>query len=284
MAGERMRGGKPDAGGSVPIYCINLARSVERRQAMAEQAQRLGLDITFIEAVDGREIDPMTVPEYLHRERVKHGRPSLRPNEVACALSHKRALEAFLESEAPAAVILEDDTVFEPEFGTVVKAVLSETGSWDLVKLCRIKRGKTAHIPIQRVAQSFRLVAPLSTTQGNQAILYSRIGAARALRSLACFSEEVDTHIGRCWITGLKIVEVRPFVVRHAGVTSTIDAEGTLARERSEAPSTFRQRARRRLFRLMHSVLNPVCAANAALCVGLSGSRLRGTFDREANV
>lgn len=234
---------------------------------MSEQAAKLGLDITFIEAVDGRTIDPIHVPEYLHDKRTEYGRPPLLPNAIACALSHKRALQTFLTSEARAAVVLEDDAMLESDFETVVNAVVSEARSWDLVKLWRTKMRRTAHFPIRRLAGGFKLVAPLSTTHGTVAILYSRVGAQKALLSLGKFFEDIDTHLGRCWITGLRILEVRPHVVRHAESESTIDAEGLRSSPRSQQPRSIKQRVRRRAFKLAHSVLNPLYAAHAALVV-----------------
>ena len=91
---------------SLPIYVINLDRRPDRLRAIARDFGRLGLEIERAPAVDAA-----TATDRALRERVnldfqigKMGRGS-----EANVLSHCRALEAFLRTSSPAALILEDD-------------------------------------------------------------------------------------------------------------------------------------------------------------------------------
>ena len=91
---------------SLPIYVINLDRRPDRLRAIAADFGRLGLEVERVPAVDAA-----TVTDRALRERVnldfqvgKMGRGS-----EANVLSHCRALETFLGTSSPAALVLEDD-------------------------------------------------------------------------------------------------------------------------------------------------------------------------------
>lgn len=71
------------------IYCINLARSKERRMKMSSQFERLAMPVEFISAVDGRELTDSQVSAIYSkwRTRLCHGRDLTR-GEIGCTLSH----------------------------------------------------------------------------------------------------------------------------------------------------------------------------------------------------
>lgn len=82
---------------TLPVYVINLDRRPDRWAAMSEQLDRLGIEAERVPAVDGR---------LLETNRSAWG---LDKGAVACIRSHRKALDAFLDTPAPAALILEDD-------------------------------------------------------------------------------------------------------------------------------------------------------------------------------
>lgn len=90
----------------LPIYVINLDRRPDRLRAITDDLGRMGLEAERVPAVDAA-----TVTSAALRERVnidfqvrKMGRGS-----EANVLSHCRALETFLRTSSPVALILEDD-------------------------------------------------------------------------------------------------------------------------------------------------------------------------------
>ena len=94
----------------VPIFVINLDRRPDRLHSIAGELGRLGLEATRVPAIDALSV----ADDELNRRvnfcgglRLR----SLQRAEAACTLSHLRAMETFLSnSDAPAALILEDDT------------------------------------------------------------------------------------------------------------------------------------------------------------------------------
>ena len=91
---------------SVPIYVINLDRRPDRLRAVIGDFDRLGLGIERVPAVDAAMVTDSALRERVNLDFQlgKMGRGS-----EANVLSHCRALETFLGTPAPAALILEDD-------------------------------------------------------------------------------------------------------------------------------------------------------------------------------
>lgn len=120
------------------VYCISLRRSPERRSQMENLFENE--DIVYMEAVDGLSFSPKT-DKYgvswkktsktkLISEGLLDQDSKLSPTQAACNLSHFAALEAFLETEEEACIVLEDD-VMPTDF--LVKAWREERGLKDFV-------------------------------------------------------------------------------------------------------------------------------------------------------
>ncbi len=92
------------------IYFINLDRRPDRRAFMEEQFARLGLAAERIAGVTPAEISDELKDRYCNAARLRWQTSS----ELACSLSHLKALGAFLASGDKLALVLEDDTILSP--------------------------------------------------------------------------------------------------------------------------------------------------------------------------
>lgn len=115
----------------IPAYAINLDRSLGRWELISGNCETLGLPVTRIAAIDGLQLPECDLTALLG------------PGPVACARSHYKAMAAFLETDAPAALILEDDA----EIGEAVPVLIQSLDWWPegygLVKLdSTLKPGK----------------------------------------------------------------------------------------------------------------------------------------------
>src|ERR1700748_2234925 len=92
------------------IYLINLARRPDRRTAMETQAQRLGLALTRLDALDARDVEASAIDRWFHA-----GGPlgEIPRGDKCCSLSHRAAWEKLVASGAPYAAVLEDDVVLK---------------------------------------------------------------------------------------------------------------------------------------------------------------------------
>ncbi len=111
---------------SLPVYVINLDSRADRWAFMSEQCERLGIKMMRIPAVDAQALarQPAAAPDVRKpARRLKQWRGGLNPGALACAYSHLKALHAFLETDAPAALILEDDAELADDTPSLLEVV-----------------------------------------------------------------------------------------------------------------------------------------------------------------
>jgi hypothetical protein len=124
------------------IYVINLKRRPDRKKAILEANPEI--DFTFIEAVDGKELN---IDQLLSEGKINKSffDPSgmVTMGVYACALSHKKAWDQALQDGVSNALFLEDDIfltmelVLNGDLTPVYKEVLSEIDEfdWDILHL-----------------------------------------------------------------------------------------------------------------------------------------------------
>lgn len=89
----------------IPVYYINLQRSVERENYMQEQIKKYNItNVTRIEAIDGKKLNNKI--EYTSDFN------ELTNNEVACTLSHLSAIKRAYDNDLSEVLIVEDDVSF----------------------------------------------------------------------------------------------------------------------------------------------------------------------------
>lgn len=122
------------------IYMINLKRRPERREKMERTLKELGLDFTYLEAVDGKLLtdeilaqkDITLLPEYADPY---HKRP-MTMGEIGCFLSHYTIWQKMVELNQEEVLVLEDDIRFEPYFAERAEQLMEDArriGGWNLI-------------------------------------------------------------------------------------------------------------------------------------------------------
>ena len=205
------------------IYVINLDRDVERMASIRANLEALGLPFERLSAVMGKDVPEweklVDMSAYAWRNRLD----TPRAGEVGCYLSHLKAMETFLRTDAPWCVILEDDVEVLPACAAVLRS-LAEQDDWDLVKLFNFHAG----LPVKKreLAGGHRLVAHLTRTTSSAAYVVNRRAAETLLKSMRPISEQVDHALDRPWETGLRVRGIRPMPVVLAPVAATTSTIG----------------------------------------------------------
>ena len=107
------------------IIVINLARAVDRRQAMTEMLRSLGMEFKILKATDWKELTEQDCSMVDSATRERQGQKPLSKAMVAAVTSHRRALAQLIASDDEMVVILEDDVTILPEFKDVLALVES---------------------------------------------------------------------------------------------------------------------------------------------------------------
>ena len=123
--------------GKVEIFLLNLDRSPERLEHMKPLLTQLEYEYTRVSAVDGSKISANDLIDKVDKERFKKFRGRFpRLGEIGCALSHRKALLSFLNSNAEFALIFEDDIEFNPiVLKNLVSKAIHIAEDWDIIAM-----------------------------------------------------------------------------------------------------------------------------------------------------
>jgi glycosyl transferase family 25 len=189
-------------------YIINLDSARDRWSYVAKFFGATNFTLTRVPGVDGYALD-FPIPEYSERRyRWFHGRPTS-PGHVGCYLSHVRAMEAFLATDEPYALIGEDDLSLGPDFEAIVEAALRSSDRWNILRLTGLSAG--APKPIARLHGDYSLCLNFGRLKGTGAYLLDRRAATALSVGLLPMWLPIDHALDREWFHGLRAASVFPF-------------------------------------------------------------------------
>ena len=208
---------------SVLALYINLDRSDVRRAHMEEQLTALGFPFERFAALDGSTLE--TGPAEIDPDHFAkcHGR-LVRPGEIGCYLSHIRALERFLQSEADYGLIFEDDAEISPDLREILDEVVQrdKLQDWDFLKLQT--RRNTFQTLCQPIKDDYSLGICYSRSTGATAYMVTRQGAQKMVERLLPMETPWDHAFDRPHFLGLRFKIVYPYPVTCARLgSSTIE-------------------------------------------------------------
>jgi glycosyl transferase family 25 len=208
-----------------PIFVISLQRATDRAVFVERTLDELGVAFEVLPAVDALELTTAQLAQYSSRRAMfEYGR-ELSRGELACALSHLRALEVMRERDLDRIVVLEDDTRPLPGFPDVVglSATIAPEGS--VVTFHSLFSG-AAPVPVEstELPETYRLCRYLRTPMGTQAYLITRSAAARVLEVGFPIALPSDELLFRRRPSGLEVFGVEPSPVTHEAFPSEIRA------------------------------------------------------------
>ena len=120
------------------IYVITIKRNLDRQVRMTKLLSKHNLQFSFIEGVDGEQLDKEKSRQFFDEDksRLRLGYV-ITKNEIACSLSHIKALKTFLEDEKQDyALFLEDDiSISNFESLEIAVKLMPKPNKWDLLYL-----------------------------------------------------------------------------------------------------------------------------------------------------
>lgn len=194
-----------------PVFVINMAKDLERRNVMKERLEKAGLPFEFFEAINGYELDFKNAPYYDRKKRLRYFGRDLFPGEVGCLLSHRGIFEKMDKENIEYAVVLEDDVIFEDDIRDVLDALLKNKRHWDVIRfLGSEKIYKRGCRIIEPLTGKYHF-ARLPTTPGGAHGYLLTLKAARAmLKHMQKNWVPIDTLQGQSWKTKLETLVVHP--------------------------------------------------------------------------
>jgi glycosyl transferase, family 25 len=253
----------------IPVCVINLDRRPDRLAFMARQLDAMGVVWTRVSATDAAAVDDAALAAEVDLETplIRMGRGS-----QACAISNFRVFRALAASEAPAALVLQDDSELSPELAGFLRRadwIPPDIGLVQFEKWSRRETSKLLGPPLGAAPVPGREIRRLhSRIGGAGCYLITRDAARRMLAGKARLRFPIDHFLFNLNLSPLSravgVAMVCPALARQAwGQLSSDISPGTRAQGKPLAA-----RLRRGL-----SEINLVPAQLSAILLG--GARIR---------
>lgn len=191
------------------IFVISMPGATERRAAFAAGASAASSAWSFVDALTA-------APPGLEYSRTgaitKIGRP-LEPGEIGCFASHWRVWNEVADSNRPAAIVLEDDTLVDWSALDAIAAVEFAPLGLDLVRLYSTHPFKHRVVIHRFLGAHSHLVRVSGMFFGTQGYVVTRRAARRLVMLARSIAMPVDWFMGRYWEFGFKNYCLFPFPI-----------------------------------------------------------------------
>lgn len=201
----------------VEAFIIHLARADQRRPQVEKLLTQLQMPAGIIHAVDGNTLSQEEIAAVYRRHLHRPHYPfALRPTEIGCFLSHRKAWQAILDRKLDAGLTVEDDvTVDGALYPGLLAFALTNLGERDVIRFPY--RNHTDRGPVVARDGDMTLVEPRTIGLGMQMQLVSAGAAAFLLDATEIFDRPVDTIIQMPGAKGVRVLVARPTTIRQIG-------------------------------------------------------------------
>ncbi len=200
-------------------FFINLARDQTRAKAMQETFAACKHQPDRFNAVDWRALASNDQAYFYSTDlNEKSYFRSLTAGECGCYASHIEIWRMLVESDAPWALVLEDDVEPTTSFDGVLDAIDTLPPHWDMIKLVGRDKEKVAR---QRaILPSHQLIQYTRIPSLTGAYVVSHVGAKKLLASRQPFARPIDVDLRAWWENDLRVFGVLPYPIQLAATSS----------------------------------------------------------------
>jgi glycosyl transferase family 25 len=214
---------------NIPVFVINLKRSVERRLHTTEQLNGLSIPFQLIEAIDGDLISEQQIRNSDDFGVYRNGFHSsyLRKEEIGCALSHLKIFRQIVDEKIELACILEDDNDYSKDFKDLLVTGNLFTADWDILYLghhsaCTAREAQSRNKK-QVSPFNYQIGEAIEVPYGAYAYIVNFEAAKEILNIAYPVRIPFDSYIGNAPAIGLRTFLLSPpCVVNSSLFSSTI--------------------------------------------------------------
>ena len=228
------------------VVLINLERAKARRERMAAEFARTGIEYEVWPAVDARTLTDEDRSLVDHAARQRLGLYPIPDGSLANTLSQRAAMRDLVAHGPEMMAVFEDDSIFDPALPEVLSALEERADLFDVVVLQRRNPRKrfsaSTPLPTGHVLGRVRF-----SDSGSNGYVITRAAARRFLERTPRMVREIDQALSRFWDNGLDVLYVHPPTVSHdralhSQIEETRHAERAGHRAARRTPAVFVRR------------------------------------------
>ena len=187
---------------NMPVYVISLARAADRRASIVERLNTAGVEYELVDAVDGATLDLKALGNRLVN-------PSMTNGQIGCFLSHYNLWRRMVAEQIPAAVVLEDDALWDDDFWEVAAKLPTLEWQWDFIN-CAYPRSIKAETVLCQLSDKRRLVRGKRPAWFMISYAVSLSGAIKLQKHCHHIRAGIDKQIRQYWRYGLDFYQIDP--------------------------------------------------------------------------
>lgn len=191
-------------------YVINMDSATERMAHMDAELARVQIPYIRQPGVVGTELPYPNENFSDWSYKYLHGR-RWAPRELGCYLSHIQCLRNFLETDAPYALILEDDVRLDDNIKDILARAIQHAPDWNMLRLSSVNHGKWW--PVRKLG-THSLAVCLTREKGAGGYMVDRKAAACMVKKLLPMRLAWDIAFDLEWLLGFKTLGVYPLPVQ----------------------------------------------------------------------
>ena len=191
-------------------YVINMDSASDRMAHMDAELKRVEIPYIRQSGVVGMELPYPNENFSDWSYKYLHGR-RWAPRELGCYLSHIQCLRNFLQTDAPYALILEDDIKLDDNIKSILESAIEHASAWNMLRLSTVNNGKWW--PVRKLG-SHSLAVCLTREKGAGGYLVDRKAAACMVEKLLPMRMAWDIAFDLEWLLGFKTLGVYPLPVQ----------------------------------------------------------------------
>ncbi len=205
----------------IPVYVINLTRSVLRKKHITGQLKNADVPFKIIDAVDGAELSDQEIRNNPDFGLWKNGSRTryLFKGEIGCVSSHFKIYQKMIKENIDMVCILEDDIEVNSEFKYFLNYENLKAVDWDLFylghhsqyskKAAWSKNKKELKFPNYSVGE------PIELPGGSYGYIIRKEAAMKILKHGYPIRKSLDHYIGNAPALGIRTLLLLPPCVTH---------------------------------------------------------------------
>jgi len=206
----------------VQAFIISFKENRDRRNLMKERFHGLGFDPVFVDAVRGSTLSDAEKSPFLNSGRQYSIATMMQDNAMGCALSHFKAWEVLLASDAPFAFIFEDDAgPLRDDIMPCIQGLVEMADLLDVVILSN-RRENLKRVKVKDMAGDTGLYALRYNNIGLESYFITKDAARTFLDHPRRFACEVDSLLHHWWNHDRQVLHLLPPLFAEDGRTTTI--------------------------------------------------------------
>jgi GR25 family glycosyltransferase involved in LPS biosynthesis len=171
------------------IIVISLERAKERRDRIKSQLSELNIDAVIMDAVDSQNLTESEKNKKIYLPNGYRFGDTFKPGEIACTMSHTKALKLAKEKNWPHLIVLEDDVILAEDFEKRVKFLFRiAPPNWEHIYLSGIPRLGFSPVPNLQFAN----VVPTIFTECTHSMIIRNTSYDKVIEKLSLFETTTD--------------------------------------------------------------------------------------------